>query len=331
MKFNAFRRWLGIPNASASRLERLLSALGGFLGVLGVITVTRTLFEGPAATLVITSAGASSVLVFAVPHGTMSQPWAVLGGHGCSAIVGVTCATLLGPTLLTGPIAVGLAIFSMYSMRCLHPPGGATALTAVIGGPQILDLGYAFVVLPVLLNMTIVVLVGLVFNLPISQRQYPSRVQIGAKRKQLPRARHEIIDPALLSEALSEFDTFIDVSEQDLMRIFAMATREPSMDKDPNLTIELGASYSNGQYSHAWQIRQVLAIEFDASEQTDMVRFRVVAGAGRRHYGRGRLESFQNWANHRVYREDCCWRPLYSSEHAVAKRNGPPSLAETST
>jgi CBS-domain-containing membrane protein len=34
-------------------------------------------------------------------------------------------------------LAVGLAIFFMERLGCLHPPGGATALVAIIGGKKV--------------------------------------------------------------------------------------------------------------------------------------------------------------------------------------------------
>ena len=37
------------------------------------------------------------------------------------------------PGGIAAAASVGLAIGVMYYARCLHPPGGATALSAVIG------------------------------------------------------------------------------------------------------------------------------------------------------------------------------------------------------
>jgi CBS-domain-containing membrane protein len=118
--------------------------------------------------------GASAVLLFAVPHGQLSQPWPVFGGHLVSALIGVASAKLVAPPLLAAAVAVALAISAMYYLRCIHPPGGATALTAVAGGETVHALGFHYVLTPVLLNVLIILAVALLFNFPFSWRRYPA-------------------------------------------------------------------------------------------------------------------------------------------------------------
>ena len=96
--------------------------------------------------------GASAVLLFAAPHVPFSQPWNVLGGHAFSAIVGVACWQLIPDYTIAASASVGLAIGVMYLTRCIHPPGGATALAAVIGSEKLHNLGYSYEVQPILLN-----------------------------------------------------------------------------------------------------------------------------------------------------------------------------------
>ena len=40
--------------------------------------------------------GASAVLLFLLPASPLAQPWAILGGNLVSALIGVSCAKLLG-------------------------------------------------------------------------------------------------------------------------------------------------------------------------------------------------------------------------------------------
>jgi CBS-domain-containing membrane protein len=91
-----------------------------------------------------------------VPHGQLAQPWAVLGGHVISAIIGVTCAQVIANEILAASAAVGLAVGAMYYLGCIHPPGGATALSAVVGGESVHALGYHFVITPVLMNVVVI-------------------------------------------------------------------------------------------------------------------------------------------------------------------------------
>src|SRR5690606_30220386 len=149
---------------STSHLEKWLSALGAFCGIGLIYLATHGVLPLEAACWVVASMGASAVLLFAIPHGALSQPWAVFGGHGLSAVIGVACAQLLPDHPLTPTLAVALAILVMHYGRCLHPPGGATALSAVVGGPAIEALGFGYVLMPVLLNTVLLLLVAVLFN-----------------------------------------------------------------------------------------------------------------------------------------------------------------------
>ena len=107
----------------------------------------------------------------------------MFGGHLVSAIMGVTCVKLIPVPMLAAAIAVALAIGAMHYLRCLHPPGGATALGAVLGGDAMHQLGYQFVITPVMLNATTILLVALLFNAPFAWRRYPVAWLECAERK----------------------------------------------------------------------------------------------------------------------------------------------------
>lgn len=211
-----------------SHAERLASIGGGFLGILLILLVSNYFVGATDATLIVASMGASAVLLFAVPHGRLSQPWPVFGGHMISALVGVSCALLVSNSLLAAALAVGLAIGAMHYLRCIHPPGGATALTAVVGGSGIHELGYGFLVMPVLLNVLVILVVAVAFNYPFNWRRYPAalqRRQTTAQQTETPVEGYPSISHSDFVYALSEIDSFIDVTEQDLVRIYELATQ----------------------------------------------------------------------------------------------------------
>jgi CBS-domain-containing membrane protein len=214
---------------SVSEREHWISAAGGLLGILAVLWVSHALLGDHAGTLAVASMGASAVLLFAAPHGALSQPWPVVGGHLISAAVGVTCTQWIAEPMLAAAIAVALSIGLMYGLRCLHPPGGATALFAVMGGEPILALGYDYLFVPVLLNVTVLLIVAVLFNFPFAWRRYPQAwwresVEAQTAAEALPEAANErMISHSDLVYALSQLDTFIDVSEEDLQRIYALA------------------------------------------------------------------------------------------------------------
>ena len=142
--------------------DRLLACGGGIIGISAVSWVAWiALGDETVLPLIVAPMGASAVLVFAVPASPLAQPWPVIGGNTISALVGVSIAQAISSPHLAAGLAVGLAILLMSLTRCLHPPGGAAALTAVIGGPVIASAGYSFAFLPVAVNAASLVAIGL--------------------------------------------------------------------------------------------------------------------------------------------------------------------------
>ena len=220
-----WRSWFGKDPHPASHLEKLLSALGAFLGILGVLIISHGVLGGQGAALVVTSMGASAVLLFAVPHSPLSQPWPVLGGHILSSAIGITCVLLIHDTLTAAAVAVALSIAMMYYLRCLHPPGGAAALAVVMGGPSVHTLGYTYLVVPLLLNVLILLSVAMLFNAPFRHRRYPLWMARLATVEEPAEAKEKsMIAHSDLVYALSQIDSFINVTEDDLLRIYHLAT-----------------------------------------------------------------------------------------------------------
>lgn len=220
---------------SVSEREHWISAAGGLFGILAVLWVSHALLGAHAGVLAVASMGASAVLLFAAPHGALSQPWPVVGGHMISAFVGVTCAQWIAEPMLAASVAVAISIGLMYGLHCLHPPGGATALFAVLGGKPILTLGYDYLFVPVLLNVVVLLIVAVLFNYPFAWRRYPQawwRESAGTETYINPvsHAGEKCMIPhSDLVYALSQLDTFIDVSEEDLQRIYALALGHPHL------------------------------------------------------------------------------------------------------
>ncbi|WP_287815409.1 HPP family protein, partial [Pseudomonas sp.] len=112
--------------------------------------------------------GASAVLVFALPSSPLAQPWSVVGGNTLSALIGIACALWIPEANLAAAVAVALAIAAMFTLRCLHPPGGASALLMVLIGAQ--DFSYAWS--PVALDSLLLVSAGLLYN-NLTRRPWP--------------------------------------------------------------------------------------------------------------------------------------------------------------
>ncbi len=216
---------IGVELSAVSYREKAVSALGGVVAIALLMWVTHLSIGLDQATCVIASMGASAVLLFAVPHGQLSQPWPVLAGHGFSATIGVLCARYLGHGWLAAGCAVGLSIGLMHQLKCIHPPGGATAMTAVVGGESVHALGFHFIWWPVLLNALIMVTVAVIFNWPFVWRRYPAALSRSRHpHKPHPFGRENAHEDIV--KALRELDSFVDVTEADLLMLARMIARE---------------------------------------------------------------------------------------------------------
>lgn len=142
------------------------SWIGAFLGIYCIAVISQLLGLDKTHNLfLIGSFGASAVLVYGAPLAEFSQPRNLVGGHVFSAIVGVTIFYLIGDNFIwASSLAVSLAIVVMHLTRTLHPPGGATALIAIIGGEKIHSLGYWYIISPVLVGALIMLLIALLIN-----------------------------------------------------------------------------------------------------------------------------------------------------------------------
>lgn len=222
MKIEFLSSLLPAPGTT-DRFERMRACAGALFGLVITGLCTYVILPDPAnAMLLIAPMGASAVLLFAVPASPLAQPWSIIGGNLVAAVIGVTCAKLIGTPLLAAALAASLAIAAMFMLRCLHPPSGAVALTAVLGGPAIQAMGYQFILYPVALNSLLLLGTALFYN-NATGRRYPHRVQAD------PATRHETRDPiptarlGITSEdldaVLARYNQVLDISREDLQNI----------------------------------------------------------------------------------------------------------------
>jgi CBS-domain-containing membrane protein len=154
--------------------EIFWSWIGGFLGMALVAWANHRFFTDTDSQLLIGSFGASAVLVYGAVRSPLAQPRNLVGGHIISAAIGVTAWILFQPVpWLAAAMAVATAIAAMHLTRTLHPPGGATALVAVIGSDKIHDLGYFYVLIPATVGPLLLLLVALLINNVPQTRRYP--------------------------------------------------------------------------------------------------------------------------------------------------------------
>lgn len=293
---------LGITPSNTSHLEKMLSGLGSFIAILAICQVTTLVEAEPTQLLLLTSIGAATVLVFAIPHGTLSQPWPVVAGNGVSALIGICCYHWVPGQMLASATAVGLAVVAMYYLRCLHPPGGASALLTVIGGDVIHELGYAFLLVPVLLNTCTLLLAGTLFNSAFSWRRYPHGLQQRpAVNHEIHLDRHAVLSQEDIAAALHQLDSFMDIAMDDISEVIELALQNAEAAKTIPRRIRPASCYSNAQLGSHWSVREVL------QTNGEKVIFRVVAGNGTGQVGQMSTQNFLGWMRYEVEQKGRLW------------------------
>lgn len=207
--------------ANAGFGRRVVACIGAAIGIALTMVVCSQVpwIEGDLP-IIVAPLGASAVLVFAVPASPLAQPWPVVGGNILSTLVGVAAFQAIPNAMLAAGVAVGCAILAMSLCRCLHPPGGAAALTAVIGSAGIHDAGYAFAFAPVGINSIALVSIGIFYHrmTALSYPHEPASPVAIAAAVEPGGVRVEDIDAAL-----AETPDAYDIAREDLALLLERA------------------------------------------------------------------------------------------------------------
>ncbi|RDH80733.1 MAG: hypothetical protein DIZ80_17040 [endosymbiont of Galathealinum brachiosum] len=297
------KRFMALDFDCVSHAEKLVATLGGIIGVSLVSLVSFKVSGATGAALIVPSMGASAVLLFAVPHGKLSQPWSLIGGHVISAVVGVICYQMFGDTYLSAGLAVGFAIGAMHIFKCIHPPGGATALAAIIGGPAIHSLGYSYILSPILLNTLIILIVAIVFNGFFPWRRYPAAVMMRFTDQPAKVDKYHInlVDKKAVEQAISDMDLVMDVTIEDLQRVIQLSFDHSRNQKVMLDQVKLGHFYTNGLHGTDWSVRSIIDESKSSNPKNDMVIYRVVEGQRFNTADSCTRQAFAEWAAREVF------------------------------
>ncbi|PZQ24509.1 MAG: HPP family protein [Sphingopyxis macrogoltabida] len=163
--------------------------------------------------MLIAPIGASALLLFAIPSSPLAQPWAIIGGNVVSALVGVMTVKAAPSLPIAAGLSVGLSLAAMSVLRCLHPPGGSMALTAVVGGEATRQMGFNFPFLVVGTSSCALVLIGIAFH-ALVKRTYPHRTLTADTA-----VEQSAFCAADIDGALRDVGEVFDISKQDLEMI----------------------------------------------------------------------------------------------------------------
>ncbi|ALI04277.1 HPP family protein [Pseudomonas sp. FW306-02-F02-AA] len=211
-------RW--IPAAVNTRpSEWSRAAIGMSLGTLLSVWLCGQVFGMDVALHLIGPLGASAVLLFAVSSGALAQPWSILGGYLCAAVVSLLVAHVLGRTLGSACLAAGMALILMCWLRCLHPPAGALALLLVVADPATIAMEWRELG-PVMLAATCMLLSALAYN-NLTRIRYPKghSEPVATVPADHPPADALAITAEDLKLALADMQEFFDVTPEDLEQL----------------------------------------------------------------------------------------------------------------
>ncbi|MDZ4202383.1 MAG: HPP family protein [Gallionella sp.] len=235
------KKWLQpfLPRPTPATLgEKFRSGLAGGVAILLLGLILHLLPQLHYPLLMLGSIAASAVLLFAVPHSPLAQPWNLVAGHLVSGAAGWCCILIVPDPLLAGALAVGLSILLMYLLDALHPPGAATALTMVLSSAQFHDMGGMWALYIVAANAAFSLLLALLINNLLPGRHYPARPdkpvapepalpvsggELGGVQWKLGQMEGVLLKQRDIHWALSQMDSVIDVSEDDLVEIYRLA------------------------------------------------------------------------------------------------------------
>ena len=226
--------------AGATLRDRLLATVGALVGIGLTAFICSFLFDGVSyLALIVAPMGASAVLLFAVPTSPLAQPWPIIGGNVLSAFVGVAVAQVIDDPAIAAGLAVSLAILLMSMARCLHPPGGAAALTAVLGGEAVMQMGFLFPLVPVGLNAVLLVATGVIFH-RLARRTYPHfapPVPANAQGTQdIPPQLRVGVQREDIDKALGKLGEGFDIDGDDLERLVREIQFQAQLRSGPELT-----------------------------------------------------------------------------------------------
>ena len=241
MNIQQIFRFITVDPVNLSIKSKLLSVASSFIAILIVAWVTQKSGVSASYPIIVASMGASAVILFIMPHSPLAQPWPLIGGHLVSAIIGITCTQLFADTIVASACASGGSVLAMLLLRCLHPPGAATALTPIIAGDPANFMNYSFVLMPVGVNVAIMLVMAIAINRWVLRYDYPTNTYQGDNKK----LKHDtLIQPSQrtgiseqdLEQALENMDMFMDVSAGDLSKLLSDAQMQSFKRYSGNIT-----------------------------------------------------------------------------------------------
>lgn len=147
----------------------LRAALGVFLAV-GAVGLLVLMCSFPFPDLMfVPSFGATATLLFGNPASIHAQPWPAIAGNTAAATTGVIIGALFPVPVLDVALSVCVGLIVIVGIRAFHPPAGAVAVTAVLSSDAGLMHGFQYIVAPVFVGMSLIVVFRVLYATLLSE------------------------------------------------------------------------------------------------------------------------------------------------------------------
>lgn len=257
MKLFNYLRYLSIEPIKLSLAEKCIATTACLTAILLTAAVTHAC-AAESTPVLVASMGASAVILFVIPGSPLAQPWPFVGGQMLSALMGCGTAYFVPDLVPASSLAVGLSVLAMLALRCLHPPGAATALAPVLSGTHQHLQDFGFLLTPVGINVVLMLVLALTINRLLLRRDYPLQGlppkpvnnESGVQGNLLG------ISQADIAQATSGFKHFLDVGEDELCQIL---TRLQLLTFQKN-----SGALSCGEIMQ----REIITVEYDTELET---------------------------------------------------------------
>lgn len=228
MTFQQLTRLFTLEPVNLSLKGKFLSVVFCFVAIFITAVVSKFFLGDTHNPILVASMGASAVILFIIPNSPLAQPWPFAGGQMVSALAGITCALTIPDISLAVSVATGGSVLLMLLLRCLHPPGAATALAPVLGGHAVVSLGYSYALIPVGINVLVMLLFAIIVNRWLMRYDYPVLTKAEVKKTLTPQPAANIPHRIGVSEqdmlqALEKADEFVDITAAELSKILTAA------------------------------------------------------------------------------------------------------------
>ena len=206
---------------------KILSLLACFCAIFFIALITQASIGASNSPIIVASMGASAVILFFIPNSPLAQPWPFVGGQLSAAFVGMSCALYITETASASAVAVGGSVLLMLLLRCLHPPAAATALAPVMSD-SISSLGYSFLLVPVGINAGLLLILAVIINRWVMNRDYPNALAIQHRKNTqshtTPTSGNKIgISKQDIELALKDSNSFVDITATELSHLLSSA------------------------------------------------------------------------------------------------------------